>query len=258
MLVKRFELGSLQANCYLAAPDIAFEAVSPSPIADSRLPIPVLLIDPGMEPAPLLDLLSAAGLGLELILLTHAHWDHLGGVAELQRATGAPLAIHRQDAPGLVDPWRNLSTLMGVSMPELSADRVLEEGDLIEAGRGTGDAGCGMRDSQSSIRSPVPVTPSPLGWHSHPGPVRLQVIHTPGHTPGSACFQGPGCVFTGDCLFAGGVGRTDFPGGSEEQIFDSIRRKLLVLPDDTVIYPGHGPPSTIGQERRSNPSLAGI
>lgn len=181
-----------------------------------------LVIDPGDEPAKILAALRASELECGSIVNTHGHVDHIAGNAGVKAATGAPIEIHEADAQALVDPGLNLSVLAvsapvpgaeGIAGP--GADRLLREGDEVVAGS-----------------------------------VRLRVIHTPGHTPGSISLVGDGVVFCGDTLFAdGGVGRTDFPGGSYDALVRSIEVKLFRLPDDTVVYPGHGPATTIGRER---------
>jgi len=159
---------------------------------------------------------------------THGHVDHIAGnTAVKARWPQIRLAIHADDAAKLTSPIRNLSLLMGMNVKSPPADVLLKEGDRIELGSGQ--------------------TP-------------LEVLATPGHTPGGISLvwrpdEGPAAVFTGDALFCEGIGRTDFPGASERTLMKSIREKLLVLPDDTAVYPGHGPPTTIGRERCGNPFL---
>lgn len=178
-----------------------------------------LVIDPGAEPERILAALRAEHLECEAIVNTHGHVDHIAANGAVKAATRAAIAIHAYDARALVDPAANLSSLaggpgsQGVESPP--ATRLLAEGDEVTAGS-----------------------------------VRLRVVHTPGHTPGSISLVGDGVVFSGDTLFAGGgVGRTDFPGGSYESLVRSIEDKLFSLPDETVVYPGHGPSTTIGTER---------
>ncbi|MGE5593885.1 MAG: MBL fold metallo-hydrolase [Betaproteobacteria bacterium] len=181
-----------------------------------------VVIDPGDEPAKIVAALREDDLECETIVNTHGHVDHIAANGGVKAATGAPIAVHEADARALVDPAVNLSALVapargpgegGIRGP--GADRLLEEGDEVVAGS-----------------------------------VRLRVVHTPGHTPGSISLVGDGVVFCGDTLFAGGgVGRTDFPGGSYDALVRSIELKLFCLPDDTVVYPGHGPSTTIGVER---------
>lgn len=177
-----------------------------------------IVIDPGDDADAILRQLKAAGLTCKAIVNTHGHVDHIAANKELAEATGATIAIGQEDALSLEDPTRNLSRALGnfakskISPP---ADLLLVEGDML-----------------------------------YSGSVCLEVLHTPGHTPGSISLLAEGAVFSGDTIFAsGGIGRTDFPGGSYEQLMQSIEEKLLILPDDTVVYPGHGPSTTIGRER---------
>jgi len=162
-----------------------------------------------------------------LLVNTHGHADHIHGNAVLREAwPDLAIAIGREDAPLLTSPMRNLSALVGLPVESPAADRLLADGDHVTVGEAD-----------------------------------FEVLATPGHTPGGLSLyaaQGPDgqpVVFTGDALFAGGIGRVDLPGGSERTLLESIRKRLLVLPADTVLYPGHGPPSTIGEEARINPWL---
>ncbi len=180
-----------------------------------------LVIDPG-EASPRL-LKNLAGSRTVMIVNTHCHCDHAGGNADMVKATGAPLAIHRDDLP-VLQTLEQQGMMFGVPFPPSPApDRYLEEGDLLTVGA-----------------------------------VELKVVHVPGHSPGHIALVGDGFVIAGDVLFAGSIGRTDLPGGSYRQLLDSIRTKLLVLPDATVVYSGHGPETTIGMERATNPFLAGL
>ncbi|MBM7868076.1 MBL fold metallo-hydrolase [Heliobacterium gestii] len=180
------------------------------------------LIDPGGDGEMLLRRAEEAQAKIVAIINTHGHGDHIEANGEIKAATGAPLLCHEAEAATIVSPAKNLSLYIGAPYASPAADRLLKDGDVITVGK----------------------------------KVRLEVLHTPGHTVGGICLKGEGVVFTGDTLFYGSVGRTDFPGGSYSQLLHAIREKLLPLPDDTVVYPGHGPESTIGYERVNNPFLA--
>ncbi len=181
-----------------------------------------VLIDPGEEAELFVRRLAAERLTLEAIWLTHAHADHILGVGGVLRATPVPLYLH-------------------------PADRALYDG-LPEQGRWLG------------FRAPAPPPPDhdlADGQRLTLGGLSFEVHHVPGHTPGHVAFVGHGVALVGDVLFAGSVGRTDLPGGDTEALLASIRERLLPLPDDTIVYPGHGPQTTIGRERRSNPFITG-
>jgi glyoxylase-like metal-dependent hydrolase (beta-lactamase superfamily II) len=181
-----------------------------------------LVIDPGLEPELILQHLEEHGLTPAAILNTHGHADHIGGNDALKTAyPDAPLIIGDREAPMLTDANANLSAPFGMPIVSPPADRHVREGDVLEL------AG-----------------------------IALEVREIPGHSPGHVVFvhrAAPVLVFGGDVLFRGSVGRTDFPGGSAETLFDGIRAKLFSLPDDTVVYPGHGPATTTGHEKRTNP-----
>jgi len=179
-----------------------------------------VVIDPGAEPQSILKVVQENQLSLRFIINTHGHIDHVSGNATIKAATGVPLLIHKDDASLLQEENNELVLYFPESEPSPPADRLLKEGDMIQFGT-----------------------------------VTLKVIHTPGHTLGGICLHRGKILFTGDTLFAGGVGRTDLTGGSSEVLIDSIKTKLLVFSDDTTIFPGHGSSSTIGQERRYNPFL---
>jgi len=180
------------------------------------------VIDPGGEEEIdlILKNLQENNFNLKYIINTHGHIDHIAGNKLLKEKTKAILLIHKLDAPMLSDVNKNFSIFMGKERCSPLADRFLEEGEEISLGK-----------------------------------LKLKIIHTPGHTPGGICLILNNIVFTGDTLFAGGVGRTDLPGGSYQDLQKSIKEKLLVLSDDKIIYPGHGPDSTIGEERRTNPYI---
>jgi glyoxylase-like metal-dependent hydrolase (beta-lactamase superfamily II) len=179
------------------------------------------VVDPGGDADRILARLKARGLRLRYIILTHGHVDHIAALGEVRDATGAEVLIHAADADMLTDPTRNLSFFMGRRLRFSPAERLLADGDTIEVGT-----------------------------------VRLEVVHTPGHTPGGICLKTDDLVITGDTLFAGSVGRSDFPGGNHRQLIRSIKERLLCLPGHTRVYPGHGPETTIGEEKRYNPFLA--
>jgi len=176
------------------------------------------IIDPGDGSEVILERVKTLGLHVGYILLTHGHPDHTGALSLVREKTGARIAMHPFDAVMLKDKF--IHSMLGFSASGIVPDHLIVQGETV---------------SQEGIS--------------------LKVIHTPGHTPGCICLQGDGLVFTGDTLFRLNIGRTDLPGGNFEQIIGSINEKLLILPDETVVYPGHGPSSTIGYERRANPYL---
>ncbi len=182
-------------------------------------PRSALVIDPGDDAARIVRVINEDEFQLELIVNTHGHVDHIVANEELKAETSAQLCVHSADADMLTDPQKNLSFFVGSPVSSPAADRILAHGDILEVGK-----------------------------------LRLEVIHTPGHSQGSICLLGDGCIFTGDLLFAGGIGRYDFPGSSYEKLMDSLK-KVMTLDDDLVVYPGHGPETTIGSERRTNPFL---
>jgi hydroxyacylglutathione hydrolase len=211
-------VGWLQCNCSILGDPETREA---------------LVLDPGDEVERVLDVLRRHSLRVKAIVSTHAHIDHVGGLQKLQQVTGAPVLMHGDD----MELYRHLdeqAAWLGVPPPPSArVDQLLREGDTVR-------------------------------W----GNYAAGVLHTPGHTPGSVSLYLPGDVagaasaqegastlFAGDTLFAGSIGRTDLWGGSMPDILRSIRGKLLVLPDETLVYPGHGPATTIGEERASNPFL---
>jgi len=184
-----------------------------------------VVVDPGLEPELILDYLQERGLHVAAILNTHGHADHIAGNGDLKtRYPDAPLVIGAGDAGMLTDAMANLSAVFGLPLTSPPADRTVTEGDVIEI------AG-----------------------------LQLEVRSIPGHSPGHVVYvqRNERChVFGGDVLFRGSIGRYDFPGGDGEQLLDGIRARLFPLPDDTVVYPGHGPTTTVGHEKRTNPYLA--
>lgn len=175
-----------------------------------------VVIDPGDDYLKIKEVVDKLKLIPKFIINTHGHMDHIGADDKFN----LPIYIHKLDRECLVNPFKNLSAMFGVAYSVKSEIRLLEDADTI------------------SIDN-----------------FDLKIMHTPGHTQGSICINVNDIIFTGDTLFLGGVGRTDFPGSSEGKLFDSIRKKLLVFNDETIIYPGHGPDSTIGREKERNPFL---
>lgn len=198
--------GALEVNAYIIWDERSEEA---------------LLID-APEAGPVLRMLGENGLKLKSILLTHGHFDHIQGLKELADVTGAEVAIHRLDAEMLTDPKENLGYYLGEDCACKRADRLLADGDEIEAGG-----------------------------------IRLRVLHTPGHSRGSVCFVGDGAVFTGDTLFYLSVGRTDFPHSDARAMRESLS-KLFMLDPSLKVYPGHGMASGIGFESENNPFRSAI
>jgi hydroxyacylglutathione hydrolase len=180
-----------------------------------------VVIDPGGHPKRILKAIEESGLAIRYVLNTHCHFDHMGANAEIVTATGAPLALHPAELPIL--QARGGAALFGVIARESPLPDVeLEPGQVLEVGT-----------------------------------LRFQVLHTPGHSPGGVTFylEQEGVAFDGDVLFAGGVGRTDLPGGDWDTLMHSIHQVLFALPDETVLYPGHGPKTTVGREKAHNPWL---
>ena len=180
-----------------------------------------VVIDPGDEAQRILRAIQDLGLTATAILLTHAHFDHMAAADDLAQATGLPVAVHPDDLPLLKD--------------------------------GGGAALFGL----PPVPTPSQVTSLATDQEIAIGEITLRVLHTPGHSPGHVCFHQPAerIVFDGDVLFASGIGRTDLPGCSHEALMRSINEQLMTLPDDTTVYPGHGPATTIGHERATNPWL---
>lgn len=210
MIHEIFPVGMLACNCSVVGDEETGDAI---------------VIDPGDEVERVQEVLARHKLRAKYIVATHAHIDHVGGLEQLKRATGAAVLMHQDDLP----LYRNLAIQaewLGVLPPGVvDVDQFLKEGDVLRF-----------------------------------GPHALEILHTPGHSPGSLCLHLPGDhekIFSGDTLFQGGIGRTDLWGGSYEEIMRSIHDRLLVFPDETLVYPGHGPSTVIGEERATNPFLQG-
>ena len=212
MHIEPLVVGPLETNCYVVLCPQSHE---------------VMIVDPGADAPVILQALRRLDRNAKprWLVNTHGHGDHIGANAALKKAFPDMLiAIHADDAASLTSPARNLSPLVGTAIRSPSADVRLKEGDAIELGA-----------------------------------ARFAVIHTPGHTPGGICLylardatSGPPLLFSGDTLFAQSIGRADLPGGDMSRLLRSIAEKLLPLPDSCIVYPGHGPTTTIGEERRHN------
>lgn len=203
MKITALTVGAIQTNCYLVS-DQNGDAV---------------IIDPGEQPEKIAACLAEEGLDPLAILLTHGHFDHIGGVSALKERYAIPVYIHGEDAEMLADAEKNGSTAFGLRVPEVSGAQALMDGETVKAGNMT-----------------------------------FTLLHTPGHTKGSCCYRAGDALFTGDTLFCGGAGRTDLYGGSWPQLLHSLQR-LAALPGNFHIYPGHGAFSTLNAERAENPYM---
>lgn len=207
MILKTLVVGPFASNCYIVGSESSKHG---------------LIIDPGAEAKLILKTVNDLSLTISLIVVTHAHIDHIGALAPVKESTGAKFAIHEAEAAASLGMFsRMLSSMTGGSFTQPpKPDRLLKDRDTIEI-----------------------------------ADLKFTVLFTPGHSPGGISLYGHGILFSGDTLFNYGIGRTDFPGCSYEQIMDSIKNKLMILPDETIVYPGHGPSTTIGEEKRGNPFL---
>ncbi len=203
MKLETIIVGQLETNCYIISEDQGTAAA---------------IIDPGDDSVKILAAVSALGLSVEKLLLTHGHWDHVGALSEIAAETGAEIMIHEEDREMLANPEKNLSVVTLFERRSAEADQGLIDGQSISVGG-----------------------------------LEVKVIHTPGHTPGSVSFLAENHLFDGDLLFYGSIGRTDFPGGSQEQLHHSVHGKVMTLPDETIIHPGHGPQTSVERERAENP-----
>ena len=206
MRILTLTLGPLVTNCYLVW-------------EEGRTP--ALLVDCAGDATDIMNVVDDRELELRSILVTHGHADHIEALAELQRETGAEVAVHELDAPMLSDAHLSGAAMLGYPQPRVQPSRLVAEGDMVEL------AGAGLK---------------------------FTVLHTPGHSPGSICLLGGGVLFSGDTLFAGGIGRVDLTGSDPQAMTGSLAR-LTELDPDLVVYPGHGPSTTIGEERENTPWL---
>lgn len=208
MIIETLQLGPIGTNAYIVGDPATHRAA---------------IVDPGDEARRLLAVLARLGLSADVIVATHAHFDHVGAVRPLVEATGAPFLLFEDELP-VLEVAADRAALFGITIPAPPApDRLLHEDDVVSMGGGS-----------------------------------FRVVHTPGHSPGHMCLLGDGLAFVGDVIFQGSIGRTDLPGGDYNTLIRSIATHLLVLPDNTVLYNGHGPATTVGHERRTNPFLIGL
>ncbi|MDI3310460.1 MAG: MBL fold metallo-hydrolase [Thermoanaerobacterium sp.] len=202
--IKRFVVGRLQANCYIVSAKDSHECV---------------MIDPGDLASEVEDYLIDNDFRLKYILITHGHFDHIGGVDYFRNRFGAKVCVSADDAAMLTNPAMNLSEFSFEKITSKDADILLRDDDTLSFGEG----------------------------------IVISTIYTPGHTPGGVCYKIDDVCFTGDTLFKESIGRTDFPGGDFNEILNSIKSRLFTLPDRTLVFPGHGDMTTIKDEKLRNP-----
>jgi glyoxylase-like metal-dependent hydrolase (beta-lactamase superfamily II) len=201
MIVKRITVGALESNCYVVGDKKSKDAI---------------VIDPGDEPERIIEVINENNFKVGAIVCTHAHFDHIGVVGDIQKHTGGKILIHEKDRE-IYRGAKDQAALWGFNVDDVpEPDGYIREGEKIQVGKR-----------------------------------EFEVLHTPGHSPGGICLYGEGIVFTGDTLFQGSVGRTDFFGGDMEKLKNSFKR-LLELPEDTKVFSGHGPDTTIKKERKEN------
>ncbi len=201
MILEKLIVGPLEENTYVIGDEATRQAI---------------VVDPGDEPDRIIDIIRDKNLQVHSVICTHTHFDHVGAVGDIRKATGAKILIHKDDLK-VYETAKDQAAFWGYDIDDIpEPDGFIDEGDVIEAGN-----------------------------------LKFKVMHTPGHSPGGICLYGEGILLSGDTIFKGSVGRTDFPGGSMEELKKSFRR-LLNLPQDTKIYSGHGPETTVGMEKKTN------
>ncbi|MFA9424159.1 MAG: MBL fold metallo-hydrolase [Sedimentibacter sp.] len=203
MIFEAMTVGSYFSNCYIVASDVSKEAA---------------IIDPGADFNKIDNTINELGVIPKIIILTHAHGDHIGAVEEFVEKYGVKVYIHEKDAKMLSDGKENFSKVLFGKNMSINPDILLKDGDEIQL-----------------------------------GDLKFEIIHTPGHTKGGICIKVGNIMMTGDTLFNNSIGRTDFPGGSFEEIINSIQEKIFKYDEDIIIYPGHNSPSTIKSEKLNNP-----
>lgn len=205
MIVERLEVGAFAENCYIVGCEETRHGV---------------VIDPGDEIERIIGRIGQLHLDIQLVLLTHAHLDHVKELNAFKREIDVPVLMHKDDLFLLESLPEQAAAFGMVASGIPTIDRYVDEGEAVDCGK-----------------------------------LRFEILHTPGHSPGSVTYIEKGVAFVGDVLFAGSIGRTDLPGGDFETLIRSIRTKLLPMGDETEVYSGHGPPTTIGRERKFNPFL---